>query len=146
MKIDGKSVVDAKKDLVITITSDDVKRANKRDPNSCAAARACLRQVKCVSARVHISQTYLEVGNKWVRYVTPASLRTEIVSFDRSVNFEPGEHLLKRPPPGKKLGAVRPAPGPHSNHKSKRSAPHFVTGIRPRGPNGDIVPRKKKVK
>lgn len=133
MKINGKKVVNAKSPLILEITKGNVTKGNVKDPASCAAARACIRQLKAKSARVHVSTTYVEFDNKWVRYRTPASLRTEIVSFDRGKSFEPGTyHVCPLQPShqasGRRMGS--PNRKAKSTPSKARAKPHHTTGIR----------------
>lgn len=95
MKINGLKVRDATKRVTIKIAPQDCKFGTSKEPGSCAAARACLRQVpNCSEARVHIARTYLKFGDHWLRFRTPAALRGEIVTFDRGGKFEAGEYTL----------------------------------------------------
>ena len=95
MKIDGIEVVDARKPLSLKIGKKDIGRGSVKNPYVCAAARAIMRQVpNATQAKVHMSKIYIKTGKKWTRYQAPASLRTEIVSFDRGGAFEAGEYLL----------------------------------------------------
>lgn len=94
MKIEGKPVKDANKQLQITIMPRDVKAGALKNATSCAAAQALVRSGVCQEARVHVNRTYLKEGDKWTRYQTPPALRSEIVAFDRGGTFEPGEYKL----------------------------------------------------
>lgn len=130
MKIDGKPVVDGQRRIKITITPQDVSLGKSKNPTSCAAAQACIRQLHIPAARVHVGRTYLLMGNKWVRYHTPESLRTEIISFDRGTKFSPGDYTLTPMQPthrgnGKRQGSAKPP-----TFKKKRAKPHFATGVR----------------
>jgi hypothetical protein len=138
-------VLDARKAAKITIRPLDVKRGNSKDPGKCAAARACLHDMKAIAARVHVGRTYVELpakiakqygaktkkerGPVWVRFRTPTALRTEIVSFDRSHNFDPGDYVLPPPQPshrarGKAYGGKRVV----KKASYKRPAPRHVLG------------------
>lgn len=134
MKINGKKVVDARKPLLLEITDQDVARGDKKEATSCAAAVACKRQLGAKSARVHLSRTYVEYDDRWVRYSTPSSIRTEIVSFDRGKKFEAGEYKLPILQPSKHAKGIRQ--GTHSNSKklkgntNGRGAHHHVSGVR----------------
>lgn len=100
MEIAGKKVVDAKRPAKIVITVRDTKLGDNKNPSSCAAALAAKRDVpECLSARVHIGRVYIETKDRWVRYLTPDALRTEIVAFDRGGSFQPGDYVLKPPAP-----------------------------------------------
>jgi hypothetical protein len=162
MEIAGKKVVDAKKPAKILITKRDVVVGDNKNPSSCAAAIAAKRDVpECLSARVHIGRVYIEHKDKWVRYLTPDALRTEIVAFDRGGSFQPGEYVLKAPSPTEtaegrhkayadkaypngrseaqriKDRAAAARSGSNSNPRTRikiaRIKRHKVTGIRPKG-------------
>jgi len=108
MRINGKKVIDAQAPLHITISPRDAAQGKSRDPGKCAAARAIIRTVTdAKSARVHLGRTYVEFGDVWVRYKTPVSLKTEIVSFDRGTNPQHtvGDYTLSAPSPTDRIGA-----------------------------------------
>jgi hypothetical protein len=135
VKIGKFEVVDAKRRLTVHINKNDVVRGNTLEPTSCAAARACIRETKCSEARVHLSRTYIFKNGKAIRYMTPHSVRTELVSFDRGAKFEPGEYTFlpmpaKKRATGKGQGSETGRSRP--KHKQKTRAPyHTVTGVRP---------------
>lgn len=131
MKISGLKVADAGRDQVIHITGRDVKRGDNKDPSSCAAALACKRELHCTEAQVHIGRTYVKRGRQWLRYVTPSSLKYEIVAFDRGGQFEPGEYVLIAPKGAMKLGYEKPT-GPKKKQGRKRESYHVIAGIRSR--------------
>jgi hypothetical protein len=147
MEINGKKVVDATKLLRIEITKQDAERGRNKDPGGCAAALAIVRSFKkegAKAARVHLGRIYVEYPDKWVRYKTPAGLKTEIVSFDRgrSSKFMEGTYGLQPIPPTDRLGARAKTQGRTSSSdltKSKRPkiarAIHQIEGVRARGAN-----------
>jgi hypothetical protein len=137
MQISGLPVVDASRRLMLRISKTDIKKGKSKDPGACAAARCALRSVKNVEqVRVHKSRTYLNVGRKWVRYHTPVSLRTEIVSFDRAGVFEPGSYVLTPMNPAHRGGVKRKAGAhPHKYTGKRRAKYHVVTGVRAFGAN-----------
>jgi hypothetical protein len=127
MEIAGKKVVDAKKPAKIVITARDARLGDNKNPSSCAAALAVKRDIpECLSARVHIGRVYIEHKDKWVRYFTPDSLRSEIIAFDRGGSFQPGEYVLKAPAPSetgeaqKKAYIDRSYPNGRSEAKRKK--------------------------
>ena len=100
MEIAGKKVVDARRPVKIVITERDARIGGNKNPSGCAAALAAKRDIpECISARVHIGRVYIEQKDKWVRFMTPDSLRSEIIAFDRGGSFQPGEYELKAPGP-----------------------------------------------
>jgi hypothetical protein len=135
MKINGIPVRDATKKVRIVIAKQDCKFGSSKEPGSCAAARACLRQVpECSEARVHISRTYLRVGDHWLRFQTPAALRGEIITFDRGGSFEAGEYDLRPLPKsmllhrGKATGTKPKLKRGRAGHN--RTKPHRIEGVR----------------
>ena len=128
-RIGGRNVVDGTKAIQIEITKHDTQLASRQDHGNCAVARACMKQ-EGTDAIVHISRVFLKMKNKdiWVRYIVKNDLRTEIVSFDRGGNFEPGVFTLYPIQPAQKLGTshIR-ASGPRA---SKRKAPTTLHGVR----------------
>jgi hypothetical protein len=140
MRIAGIPVVNAKNKVKITITPNDVKNGDTKDPAACAAARACMRDLHATEARVHIGRTYLKIDEKWHRFQTSKSLRTEIVAFDRGGKFEPGEYTLN-PISKYEHGRTRKGFTPHKDRKytgkikKNKKSYHVVTGIRPHGAN-----------
>ncbi len=136
MKINGKKVVNSTKPVVLEVTAIDIKTGDNKNPSQCAAAKACLRQLKVVSARVHVGRTYIELPDKWVRYLTPKSLRSEIMAFDRGGNFEPSTHVLGGINPSKATGKKQSHAKFSTPPKKKRKRPyHITTGIRERAAN-----------
>ena len=143
MEINGKPVVDAKKSVKINITERDVETGNNKNPGSCAAAKAAKHSLKCISARVHIGRVYIEQEKQWVRYTTPAALRTEIVAFDKGGSFQPGEYKLSAMAPSAteyRHGSTTNKNGSKITKRPRkrliaRVKQHSVTGIRPKGAN-----------
>ncbi len=133
--IDGLPVIDAKQPIRITITKNDVARADPKEPADCAVARACRRQLHAIEARVHLSRVYVRLNKgNWARYATPKAMRSEIIAFDRGGQFEPGEFELQPVPPsqaltGRRQGALKPK-GQKRVISNKKRKPHVVTNVR----------------
>lgn len=125
-RIEGMPVVDATRPLTLHITPRDIEISIKREPTSCAAAAACLRQFDIVAARVHLTRTLLQINGRWVRYITPRTLRQEIITFDRGGVFEPGDFTLKPAP----VREDRPT-GTRAVTGKKRHLTHAVANVRP---------------
>jgi hypothetical protein len=138
LKIAGQKVYDAKSRVVIEVSREDITGGKSKEPSSCAAARACLRQVpKCTEVRVYKSRTYLKLQNKWYRFHTPQSMKLEIVAFDRGANFLPGVYVLSPMQPSKvatgKSQSKAKAPilkKDRNKTPKKRAKPHMLTGVR----------------
>ncbi len=139
MRINGLKVIDPRTAQVITVTPRDAKNGASKNPSSCAAALACVRDVPgCTQARVHLGRTYLFVGDKVLRYKTPRPLRTEIVSFDRGAIFQPGKFRLEPlAPSDRATGRQQGTKTGQSDKKkfAKKRVYHTVTGVRQHGAN-----------
>lgn len=141
MRVAGLPVENASKALKLVITKRDCELGDTKDPALCAAARACKRELGATEVRVHIGRVYVKTKDKWTRYITPKSLRTEIIAFDRGGKFEPGEYILGKIQPSKATGKSQGSP--QTNRRSskdrykapKRTKSHTVTGIRHHGAN-----------
>jgi len=129
--IDGLPIVDSHERAPIHITKNDVRFGAKKSPGKCAAALAAKRDYHADEARVHLGRTYLRFGKKWVRYLTPISLKAEIISFDRGGTFSPGDYVLGKMPPAKTMGKRQSASEKRRKHPRKRRGPyHIFTGVR----------------
>ena len=83
-------------------------------------------------ARIHLGRVYLRTNEtNWVRYQTPASMREEIIAFDRGGSFEPQEFRLAAVVPSKtKRTHQGGKDAPRSKRTKKRRAPHIVANVR----------------
>jgi len=125
---EGLPVVDAKKPVVIHVTKTDVTKGQKAEPEACAMAQACMRELKVARVRINIGRTYILFGKVWHRYKTPASIAREIVSFDRGATFEPGTYRIAPVMPSLRLGVAkkRKKTAP-PKVKNPKKAPHKMT-------------------
>jgi hypothetical protein len=134
-------VVEAKKDLHITVTTKDCRGAKSKQADSCAMARACEREYD--GALISLSTAYIIKGDVAHRYTVPQAISREIVSFDRHHDFAPGDYKLKAPNKSSKLGSYRKRTlanggGPAyrhdkeyaSKHKDDKKRRHKTAGIR----------------
>lgn len=132
--IEGKPIVDASRSVVISIRTTDIRYAVGKAPDACAAAIACVRQLdESISARVHRWRTYVEYGDRWVRYVTSPELREEIITFDKGEGFSPGIYKLGKVPPSHSTEKQRERTQnrrPHRGSHSKK--PTTLTTVRGR--------------
>lgn len=130
--INGKKVVDSNHSMALVIEDQDIKAGKMKDSAHCAAAQACVRLMDAISARVHLSRTYVEYPKRWLRFRTPSSLRTEIVSFDRGGKFKAGTYYLNPLSPSERPTGQRQGPPskPKTGPKKKRAKPHHVNGVR----------------
>jgi hypothetical protein len=136
MEINGMKVADAAKKVTIQISARDCREGKNKDPGACAAAKACLREIpSCTAARVHLSRTYLKLGKQWVRFHTPAAIRSEIIAFDRGASFSPGEYILRPLQPSHRGNQRRQGSSSTKKTGKRRAKPHHVSGVRQYGAN-----------
>jgi len=86
--------VDATKAVEISVNRQDCKAGKRMDATECALAKAAKRELKVDGVIIGMTSSYLIKGNEAIRFSTPASVRTEIVSFDRHQDFAPGDYRL----------------------------------------------------
>jgi len=125
-------VVDAKKPVVITLTPEDSQVGQKRDHKHCAMALACQRQEHADGVIMSMKAAYIIKGSTAFRYIVPASTSREVVSFDRSGGFNPGQYQLSAPTSSNKLGHWYGGPlGPRYRKPVKKlRVRHVTNGVR----------------
>lgn len=125
-------VVDATVPVEVNVTGRDCGKGKKGDPSSCALARACKRELLAEGAIIGINTSYLISGKRAVRFQTGAGIAREIVSFDRSGDFAPGEYRLMPHKPSSRLGVDNRRShtgGKEDGSHSKRRL-HFTPRVR----------------
>ena len=132
-KISNMPVINAVKNFTLHITKEDVRGADTKKPNSCVVAKACKRSLHAKEVRVHLGRVYVNTNNKnWLRYLTPGSLRSEIIAFDRGGSFTLGKHTLgaigPRKSSGKRQGTNKDVP--RDKHKKRQGVRHVVKNVR----------------
>jgi len=133
---DVKKVVDGEKSIIISVLPEDNESGRRKDPASCALARACCRQGIAEGAIINIGTSYLIRGDTAYRYRTSETVAREIVSFDRHKEFAPGkDYRLSAMSPSCKLGTNYRSPGvnpPREVVKSKTVVipKHRTTNVR----------------
>jgi len=136
--INGLPITNATKAITLHITGPDVKSARVKRPDFCVVAQAVKREMRAKEVRVHLGRVYVRTtASSWTRYITPGSLRTEIISFDRVGVFPLGVHKRLAVPPctlkkaGKTQGTKKAPRAPRfTGTGTKRSAPHTVANVR----------------
>jgi hypothetical protein len=132
----GLKTIDARKPLLLEVRPVDIKGADKKNPESCALARACCRAEKADEAFFFRTTAWLRKGDVLIRYHLPPSVQKEIVSFDRNKTMEPGTYQLSKPDKSHKMSAVKKRsekrPGRHKPARSgiKRKFTHRTTDVR----------------
>jgi len=135
-------VKDATRDLVLSITENDIKTAKRRDNYACAAAHALCRQQHYKQARVNKTTTMVALADgSWLRFITPGDLYTELMIFDRGGRMAAGQYILKAPKGTLKLG-YRPKPtGPKAETGRPRRKQHVIDNVREDAPKGGAAYR-----
>ena len=138
MKINGLPVIDSTRDLNVDVQVRDIKQAKKNDPGNCAIAKAIKRETG-KDAKVFLTRTYVKEKDHWERYTTPLRASREIVSFDRSQQFDPGNYKVNCPGTGQTLRYQRGYQRPRKTRKTwdkrtdsskPRSAPQKTKHVR----------------
>lgn len=153
MTIDGLPVVDAKAPLILEVNDNDVRESEtgRREPGSCAAACAAMRQEHTSKAFIYRSKAYIlrtpSRGKQFYeRYQVPRSLRIELGAFDKGGEFEAQDFKLNRPYLSQTAGYRLTAPAksqslPLKSHRKKygnyaangsRAKAHVSVKVRPR--------------
>ena len=130
--LDGLPVYDATEPLLIEVTSADVNRHRRRDPERCALAAACTRSLH-VELRAYLSRLYIKHpdGNSWLRYILPEAVRQEVSAFDRGGGFSSGTYRVTPLPLRQRSGG--PGQGGSGKHNpnnpkpAKPSIPRHIT-------------------
>lgn len=130
-RIDGEPVANGMHRLRVEITKRDIEDGEPMNPQACAIARACVRQVKnVVAAMVHKGRLYLKFEGqaRWRRWTVPEYATREIVAFDRGGRFVP-QQIDFGPPPVPVLARYRP-PRKSSAKRRKRGVMHRTVDVR----------------
>lgn len=126
-----KTVSDAEGPIRVSVTRKDQAGSNPLQPDSCAMARACKRELDVDGAIIGVGTSYIVQGTNVVRFCTPVSLAREITTFDRHGEFAAGEYSLSRMNPSRKIGYTRTrTPKPPNGTSRTRRFVHATTGVR----------------
>lgn len=120
--------------MEVDVKTVDVKKSVAKNPAKCAVARAFQRETHVEAAIIGLTFSYLIKGKIAIRFRTPESVRTELVSFDRHGDFEVGHYHLTPPPASARLGAygrsgARRRSRPSSSHSAQRKV-HKTARVR----------------
>lgn len=142
--LDGLPVYDATEPLYIEIVKADIHQRDRKNPEKCALARACNRELH-VEARAYLSRLYVKHGDRWLRYMLPETIRHEVAAFDRGGGFSEGSYRLPPVPLHQRSGAKYQGGSGKKNTGSapKRQTHRKVEGVRAASPlyGGAIEPR-----
>lgn len=120
-------IIDATAPMTLHVGAEELANAKTKQPTSCALAQACLRKKGVKEVRVHLSRAYIRTNElNWQRFLVSDHLRREIVVFDRGGRFAPGDYVLQKINPAKRLGAdkrKRTGPKPPGKRKRRQYSP-----------------------
>ena len=103
-----KKVVDATEGIRVSVKPRDSVEGDKKSPNNCALARACMRELRADGAIINVGFSYVIKDNVATRYKTSETVAREITSFDRHQDFAPAEdYLLSHISASHRLGVER---------------------------------------
>jgi hypothetical protein len=120
-----EKVIDSKETIEISVTAKDSQSGNKKNPQSCALAKACIRTKIADAAIIGIGYSYLIKGPIATRYKTSVGVGREITSFDRNQQFEEGSYYkLSKIPKSNRLGGYKGDGGPHKTKRQNTQKVH----------------------
>jgi hypothetical protein len=96
--IDGHPVANGMTRLRVKVEKQDIEKGQPLNPNACAIARACVRQLpRVVAAKVHFGRLYLkyEGQTRWRRWGVPEYAVREQIAYDRGGRFVPQEIIFQ---------------------------------------------------
>ena len=132
--LDGLPVYDATEPLFIEIVPQDIRMEDRKDPEKCALARACNRELH-IEARAYLSRLYVKNGDHWLRYMLPESVRQEVAAFDRGGGFSQGVYRIPPVPIHQRAGGKhRGGKGERTGTGPKRQTHRQVEGVRRTSP------------
>ena len=99
-----KKVTDATEKTIIEVTARDAASKAVKDYGACVMAVACKRKLHLDGVIIARSVAYMVKGDEAIRYLVPATVAREIVSFDRGSGFEVGTYELAKICKTHKLG------------------------------------------
>ncbi len=106
-------VRDSRRTIVIRVKPIDSTSGHKKDPESCALVRACIRENIADAAIIGIGNSWLIKGKVATRYKTSTGVGREITSFDRHQDFAVGnDYKLSKIAPASRMGKYKGEKGP----------------------------------
>src|SRR5262245_47356808 len=135
-KDQGYPVRDARRDLVINVTKNDIEKAVPEDSYACAAAHALCRDKRFKKAKVTKNVTYVLLASGWwERYITPDDLYINLIVFDRGGRMDAKDYKLKAPQGVMRLGHHAKPKG-KGGTTGKVRVVHTIEHVRPNAPKG----------
>ena len=102
-----EQIENATKGITIKVPKDISYRT--KNPGQCALAKSCRLLADVEDAAIYTSTAYIKFkGNdKWQRYRVPTGARQEVIRFDRTASFRPGEYKLTAIQPSHRATGAR---------------------------------------
>jgi hypothetical protein len=145
--LDGLPVYDATESISVHVTRADIHAKDRRNPEKCAMAEACKRDLHVVEARAYLSRLYIRYADsdRWLRYKLPETVRQEVAAFDRGGGFSEGVYHIPALSPNTRAGGkYQGGRGKHGtdNPPQKRQTHRNVADLRVHSPlsGGAIEP------
>lgn len=133
--LDGLPVYDATEPLFIEVTRPDIRMRDRKNPQKCALAEACKRELHVTEARAYLSRLYIRQRDHWLRYELPEPVRQEVASFDRGGGFSEGTYRIMPLSPSRRSG--KSSQGGHGNNRTgqkRQMTVRHVAGVRAHSP------------
>lgn len=145
----GRIIIDATKDIVISLREQDASTAVKCNQGHCAFAEAAKREMPgLVEVKFGKLFTRLCFPEHVVRYSNSRAVTRQINAFDKTGHFDPDEYRLNAIAPHDLIGA-RTSRGldPKREHKSKNvTAPRKTRTVDARPTSWSFKPKTKRAK
>lgn len=144
----GRIIIDATRDLVITVRKQDGRTAIQCDQGHCVFAEAAKREMPgLIEVKFGRQFTRLCFPEHVVRYKNSAEITRQIKNFDPTGTFDPGEYRLNAISPHDALGA-RGGRGhdPKRTHETKGVQPRVVRTISARPTTWSFKPKGKRAR
>lgn len=94
-----RRVINATKPVVVEVRPRDCAEGKKFQTSECALAKATKRQFKADGVAIRMTDSFIVKGDTAIRFLTPETVKREIVSFDRHKDFAAGSYRLCATPP-----------------------------------------------
>jgi hypothetical protein len=122
-----KQVLLAKKPVLVEVHPKDCKDGKKLQTSECALAKATKRQFKADGVAIRMGDSFVIKGGTAIRFLTPQTVRRELVSFDRHHDFASGTYRLAAPPPSwSKPQSPKKSNGSGSRRSTTKAIHHTV--------------------
>lgn len=130
-------VIHAKKHVIVEVSSKDCKEGKGFQTNECALAKAAKRQFKADGVAIRLSDSFVIKGKTAIRFMTPETVKRELVSFDRHHDFAPGIYRLSPAPPQWSKSKIRGVGHSHKGGHNRKTNTKVHRTVRVRTTNSE---------